>query len=274
LRGCEDSLFGGYNLFVCNTNEDIAREQQSIRDLLSRSVDGLILWGTRISGEQLLELVGAHFPLVTVELSAEPIGPNHININVDNVTGARLATQHLIKNGYRRIAYLAGPPDRITGPLRLQGYQEAMENACLECQGPYVSLQRPSLGEAARATLQLLAQDPPDAIVCYNDLMAIGAMLAARRLGLRIPQDVALVGFDDIPMASLVTPLLTTVRIAQYQLGALCGQLLREELRGNGVSDHQVLFPVELIVRESSSVSAITDEERMAMLDMLIATRY
>ncbi len=87
LRGCEDSLFGGYNLFVCNTNEDIAREQQSIRDLLSRSVDGLILWGTRISGEQLLELVGAHFPLVTVELSAEPIRPNHININVDNVTG-------------------------------------------------------------------------------------------------------------------------------------------------------------------------------------------
>ncbi len=273
LRGCEDLLFGDYNLFVCNTNEDLAREQQSIADLLSRSVDGLILWGTRIGGEQLANLVGDAIPLVTVELSDEPISPNHININVDNLTGARLATEHLIASGHKRIAHVAGPMDRITSRLRQQGYQQALTQAGLPCPECLVTSTRPSLGEAARTVLTLLEEQKPDAIFCFNDLMAIGTLLAARRLNLRVPDDLGVVGFDDIPMASLVNPLLTTVRIAQYQLGRLCGELMGARLRGEA-TDRQILFPVELVVRESCSAHAMTHAERIALLDSLIATRY
>ena len=273
VRGCEDVLFeAGYSIFLCNTNEDVSRERYYLDQLLSRGVDALILWGTRICCAELEAIVGTETSLVTVELGEEPTGPNHICINVDNLRGARIATEHLIEMGYRRIAHLAGPAGRITRELRLQGYQQALESAGIFSSPQLIESEHPSIRGGFRATCRLMQAEKPEAIFCYNDLMALGAVLAARHLGLTIPDDLALVGFDDIEMASMIDPPLTTMRIAHYRLGKLTGEVVLERLHSGEPARKLILSPVELQVRGSSGKLLFTEQQRKTMLDSLISS--
>ena len=273
IRGCEDVLFAaGYSLFLCNSNEDVDRERYYLDHLLSRGVDALILWGTRICCAELEEIVGTEAALVTVDLGEQPTGPNHICINVDNVRGAQIATGHLIHLGHRRIAHLAGPPGRITAGLRKQGYEQALVAAGIAPSPRLVASERPSIQGGFRAAQALIQTEKPEAIFCYNDLMALGVVLAARHLGLVIPDDLALVGFDDIEMASMIDPPLTTVRIPQHKLGRLTGQIVLERLQDAASAQKAILCPVELQVRGSSGKGLFTDQQRRATLDGLISS--
>lgn len=273
IRGCEDVLFeAGYSIFLCNTNEDVDRERYYLDELLSRGVDALILWGTRIGCADLEEIVGSERVLVTVELGEVPTGPNHVCINVENLRGARIATDHLIEVGHQRIAHLAGPEGRITRDLRLTGYKEALEMAGIHPSPRLIVSEHPSIGGGFRAARHLIETEKPDAVFCYNDLMALGAVLAARHLGLAVPDDLALVGFDDIEMASMIDPPLTTVHIPQYRLGSLTGQVVFDCLQNGEPSNRLVTSPVELRIRGSSGRHLFADEQRIAMLDCLVSS--
>lgn len=272
IKSCEDVLFdNGYNIILCNTNENVDREKQYLDLLISRSVDALAIWGSRIPGDELTALVGDSIPLLTVEFSDEPSAPNHICINIDNEDGAKAATQHLIEQGRRRIAHLSGPVGRITGQRRFSGYQKALEENGLEYDPLLVLKGKPSIRGGYQAVLDILKNQSPDAVFCYNDLMAVGAIIAAQQNNLQVPNDLAIVGFDDITLASLVTPPLTTIQIPQRELGSLTGKLLLQSLQDGELLERSILLPVKLQVRASSVTQPFTSEQRHALLENLIS---
>jgi LacI family transcriptional regulator len=225
-----------------------------------------------MSCEELEEIIGPRLPLVTVELSVAPQRPNHANINVDNQNGAELATQHLLDQGYTRVAHLAGPEDRVTANLRKVGYQQAIERAGLPVEGSLIHHAAPTIPAGYFATLELLKSQEVRAIFCYNDLMAFGALIAARELGLDVPNDLAVVGFDDIAMDTFSEPPLSTVRIPQYDLGYMAGEIVLNLLQAPSEKPTSYLFPVELIIRGSSRALPFSSEERAANLKSLLSS--
>jgi DNA-binding LacI/PurR family transcriptional regulator len=273
MRGCEDTLYrGGYSLVLCNTNEDVEREKYNLDLLMGRGVDAMIVWGARSCCDELIRITGEAIPVVTVDISGEPSVKNHININVDSVSGAYQATKCLIDQGYRRVAHMEGPTSRITAQRRAAGYYQALQESDLECDPRLVVSAAPSIRGGYRAGLEMLTGDRPEAIFCYNDLMAIGVMIAARELGISVPEALAIVGFDDISQASMSEPPLTTVRIDQYALGRLAGLIVLDQLHGKPADNQSILFPVELKIRGSSGHQVFGLEARKAMLENLIST--
>jgi len=257
IRGCEDFLFEReYNLFLCNSNEDIDREKQSLNLLMSRGVDGVILWGARLCCEDLTEIIGEDTALVTVDMKEEPGWNKHININVDSAGGARKAVTHLLAQGYRQVAHLQGPSDREPSGWRLAGYREALKEKGIPFNPELVFQEQRTIEGGFHAADRALETNPDiDAFFCYNDLMALGALLAAKKHGRRIPEDLAVVGFDDIDMAALANPPLSTMRIDQKALGRLTGELvvaLLSEGPAMEIRERQIVFPVELRQRASS----------------------
>lgn len=271
IRGCEDYLFQHeYSAFLCNSNEDIDREKFYLDLLMSRGIDGLILWGSRLNCSQLYEIVDEDVTLVTVDLCEAPTRANHTNIDVDSIDGARRATAHLIEKGRRHICHIQGPAARVTSDRRLHGYREAMAAAGLPAYSIGSASSRPSLRGGYRAACELFEQhEAVDAIFCYNDLMAVGAMLAARQYGRSIPDDLALVGFDNIAMASIVDPSLSTMDIAQYELGRLTGELVLS-LMTETPANQTVLFPVDLRVRGSSERQTPSADHHLQTLEEMI----
>jgi len=273
MRGCEDVLYqGGYSLLLSNTNEDLSRERRNLELLLSRGVDSLLLWGTRICCEELEEIIGPRIPLVTVELSEEPVRPNHANINIDNQLGAYQATRHLIEQGYSAIAHLVGPEERVTARLRQTGYQQALQEFGIPFDETLMLRAAPTIPGGYHVALDLLQRRRPRAIFCYNDLMAFGALIAARTLSLDVPSDLAIVGFDDIAIASFSEPPLSSVRIAQYDLGFLAGQIVLEQMEKPSDKPLSYPYPVELIVRGSSRAQPFSDQERKSELERLLSS--
>ncbi|MFN8099286.1 MAG: substrate-binding domain-containing protein [Dermatophilaceae bacterium] len=176
--------------------------------------------------------------------------PGVSSVDVDNVGGASLATEHLIGLGRRRIGCIAGPLDACSGSDRTEGFQAAMRAALLDdsllVEGDWTSL------SGAEGMRRLLTQEPRiDGVVASSDVMALGALHALREAGRRVPQDVAVVGFDDIDLARHASPPLTTIRQpAAYQAQRMIDVLLAR-LEG-GVEDSAVELPVDLVVRESA----------------------
>lgn len=276
IRGTEESLLeSDFNYFLCNTNENEERERYYLELLLSRGVDALILWGTRLNTQELIEIIGEEIPFVTVDLEDNPISENHTNINVDSVEGAREATNHLINQGYQKIAHIQGPEGRSTSDRRLLGYSRALKDANKEVEGALIKSERPSIRGGYRATLDLMENQQPDAIFCYNDLMSIGALLAARQKSVDVPSQVALVGFDDIVMASIANPPLTTISIDQYKLGKLTGKtVLSHLIEEKAEPDSSILFPVELKVRDSSGQRTLSNKQKSEMFEKIVNSLY
>jgi len=272
IRGCEDVLAqAGYNIFLCNTDENIKKEQKSLELLVDRRIDGIILWGSRADCTTLEGLLGRDLPTVTVD--CEEFCGNNVSLKVANRQGALEITHHLIALGHQWVGHLAGPSQRLTAQRRLSGYRQALEQAGLEFEPSLVVEAAPSVYHGYQAALGLLQEtNKLTAIFAYNDLMAIGAMLACQQLGLSVPRDVAIAGFDDIVTASLVSPALTTVRIDQYRLGALSGQLLLERLAQKQPGEPStVSFPTEMIVRNSCGAKRRSQKQTQQILKDLIA---
>lgn len=171
----------------------------------------------------------------------------------DNVDGARQATAHLVSLGHRRIAHLAGEQGSAVGRERLEGYRLALEERALPWSDARVAFAGFNVDGGYGSVASLMEGDgPPTAIFCANDAMALGAMKRLREMGLRVPDDVSLVGFDDIETAALVDPPLSTVHVPQEEIGALAVEMLLEAVfRGEAPSGTR-LVDVELVVRESS----------------------
>jgi DNA-binding LacI/PurR family transcriptional regulator len=245
----------GYTVVVDQTDGDPARE----RDLIMRGnraalFDGLIFSPLALGGADLRDRASTA-PVVLLGERVVQGGLDHIMI--DNVGAARLATQHLIGLGRRRIAAIGNQPDetRQTARLRTQGYQAALTDAGLPVD-PTLIRTTPFFHRAdgAAAMTELLAlRDPPDAVFCFNDLLALGALHTILRRGLRVPEDIALVGFDDIEDGRYSTPSLTTIRPDKTQIARYAVDLLLRRLDGDRTPPVELAADFTLAVRESTT---------------------
>lgn len=249
IRGAEDAATAaGYNLLLSNVVESSEREGELIETLLRHRVDGIIVCSARLPDAALHEALAAHRAAVLINRDAPPEVAG--TVTTDYEKGASYAIDHLVQRGRRRIAVIAGPRSSFGGKSRLVGIRKTLAAhgqtalAVVYCD--------PTVGGGEKAAEQLLAQAPEfDAIVCYNDLNAIGAMKACRAAGRRVPEDTALIGFDDIPMAELLSPALTTLRVQKREMGeAAVGLLLNRMATKN--RQHGIVIVPELIVRETT----------------------
>lgn len=214
-------------------------------------LDGVIVTSAVQDDPFVSRLLQDDFPFVLVGRTPQHEGVSYVD--VDNISGARTAVQHLARLGYRRIATITGPLNTIAGQDRYAGYQRGLRSAGLAHNPDLVVEGEFSEISGDRGMRDLLALEmPPDAVFAASDMMAIGALKAMRAAGLRVPQDVALVGFDDIPLAALVDPPLTTVRQSISDLGYTAATLLFEELESeDSESPQRMILPTELVVRSS-----------------------
>jgi LacI family transcriptional regulator len=215
-----------------------------------RHVDGFALSGPRVDDDELWRIEEQRAPVV---IMGQLPGSNFPFVDVDNQGGAALATQHLIGLGHQRIALITNAAPVYTASAdRLAGYHRALEEAGLPFAPELVRYGNftPQSGVAAMDEL-LQVQPRPTAVFVASDTVALGALQCLRRHGLRIPEDLAVVGFDDIPLVEFIDPPLTTVRLPAFGLGWGAGELLTRMIAGEEINNPQVILETELIVRES-----------------------
>jgi LacI family transcriptional regulator len=253
VRGIEDALGSERTAIITNTDNDPEREAIGARRLIARSVDGLILATVRRRDDVVDELAGSGLPLVLVNRTTDRAGlPTVI---ADDAHGIRLMVEHLASLGHRRIAHLAGPQELSTGAVRQRAFREAMRALKLEADETRIVAARAySIAEGARAAEQLLrAAPPPTALLTANDLLALGAYETAAALGLAVPADLSVTGFNDMPFVDRLTPPLTTVRIQHYAMGAEAARLLLQRLERPDAPSMSVRLGVEPILRGSTA---------------------
>jgi LacI family transcriptional regulator len=233
-------------LFLVGTKEDEAK----IYPRVSRRgfLDGILVQSSLL-GEQLVDrLVSANIPLLMV---GRPFHPDQLSwIDVDNVSAAYEAVSHLIQNGHQHVGTITGTVSSTVGLDRKEGYLKALVdhgrsiNENLIVEGAFSEA-------SGYASMKQLLAAKADAVFCASDIMAIGAMHAVREAGLRIPQDVAFVGFDDLPLATIPEPKLTTVRQPIYRFGFKAVEILIDLIENGNNPPRRILMDTELIVRES-----------------------
>jgi LacI family transcriptional regulator len=251
-RGVEHVAYAeGYSVFLCNTEEDPQRELDVLETLEAKRVDGLVLCSSRLNDDQLHDVVSRHLSVVLVNRLL--VGERVRSVLIDDQAGGRLATRHLLQAGHRGVGLLAGPEASHSGRQRSKGYRASLAAAGLPYYPDWVRSCSPVVEGGYQAARDLLENHPElTALFCYNDLVAIGALHCCTDLSRRVPEDVALVGYDDIPFAAWVTPPLTTCRVPRYELGGQAVRLLLDQIDGcSGGCDEIVLQP-ELVVRASA----------------------
>ncbi len=251
-RGIEDKARqNGYNVIFCSTDNDPKILDSSVRLMLEVGVDGFILAAVRLNEPIVEELADQHFPVVLV--NRELAEKKTSSVVIDNRAGAYLVVEHLIKCNYKKIGIITGSFELSTGIERFDGYKKALFDHGIGYQENYVSEGPFTKAHGHASTLSMLSmRDRPQAIFAASDHIALGVMDAAEELGLRIPEDLALVGFDDTEFSSNARISLTTVSQKKYEMGELSVPMLLSliDRQGGGYINTIVLEP-ELIVRKS-----------------------
>ena len=231
--------------------EPLAPGEGSYEELVySQRTDGLIVSGPRVDDDELRRLAASGFPLV---LQGSLPGVDAPSVDIDNVQGARSAVEHLIELGWRRIGCITNAPLAYTAAQeRLTGYREALVAAGIAFDPRLVAQADFDAASGHRAMAELLADRTLEAVFVASDVVAFGAIAAIREAGLRVPDDLSIVGFDDIPLAAYFDPPLTTVRLPAYDLGLAAGTAILARVAGRPVPD-RTLLPTELIVRSSTT---------------------
>jgi LacI family transcriptional regulator len=251
-RSAEHQAYAaGYSVFLCNSEEDPQRELALLNSLEDRSVDGILLCSSRLPDADLVE-TSARFPAFVL-LNRHIEGDDLLTVSVDDSNGITCSTEHLLEGGHRAIGLLAGPAASASGRQRLEGYCRALKDAGVSSDPRWIRHCLPQV-EGAEIEAERLLREHPEltALICYNDLVAVGALKACAALGLSVPQDLAVVGFDDIMLAGLVTPSLTTCRVSRESLGEVGMRLLLAQIAGEHIEERNIMIAPELIVRESA----------------------
>jgi LacI family transcriptional regulator len=254
-RGVEQLAYAqGYHVFLCNAEEDPQRELAVIQSLEEKRVDGLILCSSRLEQNLLVDLLERLPAAVLINRHLDNGGRElFAGVSLDDAGGGRLATRHLIQSGRFQIGFLAGPPSSYSGQERYKGYLSAMEETGLPVSPGWVSHCQPSFGGGYQAAHQLLSTHPElTALFCFNDLVAVGALQACADLDRHVPADTAVVGYDDIPLAAMVSPSLTTCRVQRHELGARAVTALLERLKNCNEGCQQIILQPELVLRQSA----------------------
>lgn len=251
VRGIEDVVRAhGYAVILCNADENPAKEDVYLRLLREKQVDGLLLASSGPPTPHLRRWLRAGLPLVLIDRRLRGVAADAAL--VDNRDGARAAVRHLIALGHRRIGIISGPPQVFTGQERLAGYYEALREQGIEPEADLVRVGdfKPHSGhQLAREFVRMPHR--PTALFVANNLMTIGALTALKELGVAIPQEMAVVGFDDMEWASILTPPLTAVAQPAYVLGTSAAQLFIQRLEHPHRPPQEVVLKTRLVVRQS-----------------------
>ncbi len=252
VRGVERSCFErGYSLVLCNTEGDEQRMNRNLETLMQKRVDGLLLLCTETYLPSA-EIMNRYPSIPTVMMDWAPFEGESDVIQDNSLLGGEMATQHLIDNGYTRIACIAGSQDKTPARLRLEGYRRAMRSAGLEILPGYEIIGDFEFQGGFTAMNSLLALDnPPHAVFTGNDAMAVGAYHALYQAGLQVPKDMAVVGYDDIELARYMAPPLTTIHQPKDELGELAVDVLIHRMAQPGLEQQRLLLTPELVVRGS-----------------------
>lgn len=250
-RAVEDTAYEqGLSTFLCNTDENPAKETIYLNLMRDEGVAGVIFSPTRQTASNLVA-ANLTFPTVVVDRSIE-----HGDVDVvllDNVDAGYRLTMHLLENGYRRIGALCGDMS-TTGRERYAGYEKALYTQGLTPNIEHVKYVQPKIEAGYAATLKMLDTSPaPDALLTTNSLLAAGALQAMRERGLVIPDDIALVTFDETTWAALVQPAITLIAQPTYEIGKTATELLLQRIADPSRSTRQVMLKGQLLVRGSSA---------------------
>jgi DNA-binding LacI/PurR family transcriptional regulator len=257
VRGIEDVVLAkGYAIMLCNADEDREKEAMYLRTVRQKRVDGLIVSPSGGSAPSLRGLMANGTPIVQVDRRVPGLAADAVLI--DNRAGVRAAIEHLINLGHRRIGIISGPRRLYTGRERLEAYRATLRARGLPADDRLIlegSFKERSGYELVGQFLKMRRR--PTAIFVANNLMTIGALLGLKEAGIRIPQEMAVVGFDDMEWAPILTPPLTAVAQPGYALGTAAGRLLLERLQTPRAGRPQtVIFQPRLVIRESCGAGA------------------
>ncbi|WP_162895185.1 LacI family DNA-binding transcriptional regulator [Rhizobium terrae] len=250
VLGIEDTAQKeGMSVIIGSTQLDNVREEALAQQLLNGAVDGIILLTGHLP-EVLRNFAGIERHIVAVSRSVADISIPYVNI--DNEKAFAAAVKHLLAQGYTDIAHIAGPKRSPTAIARIQGYTRAMTEAGLSTFIRVEAAESYDI-EAGRLAMQriLSSGPPPRAVACASDEMAMGAIRSTRNEGLRVPEDIAFIGFDDISFAAAFEPALTTIRSPRRKMGELGAQLLIRNLKNPNLKPKSIVVEHQLIVRES-----------------------
>ena len=256
VQGIESTAYEhDYTVILASSNSDPSREIAAVEMLRSKRVDGVIVTASRVGAlyQDHLERIGA--PVVLINNHSEQSGHYLYSVTVDSQHGGYLATRHLVELGHRRIAYVTGPLNHSSNTGRLAGYAQALTEANIPFDSALVAPGNGRVESGEQALSDLRSARPFTAVFCYNDMAAIGLLRAARRFNLAIPQDLSVVGFDDISFASYVCPALTTIAQPQFEMGQQAMQMALELMKDQQPTEGKTLdisIKGQLIVRESS----------------------
>jgi LacI family transcriptional regulator len=258
-RGVEDVCTdAGFTLLLANTDNDRAKERSVLEVMARRRVDGLVMATVHRDSPTWTEVLRADFPVVLVNRTADV--PNLPSVSGDDHAGIGLAVRHLAELGHRRIAHLAGPTEVSTGLQRQQSYANWMQVLGLDVDPDLIvpcSWFTQQAGAAAFATL-LDRATGATAVVAANDLVALGCYDVAAERGVRIPEDLSIVGYNDIPFTDRFAPPLTSVRIPHYQIGVKAAELMLDAIDSPGSVHVGLRLPPELRVRSSTAAPPAT----------------
>lgn len=253
IRGVEGRCFeAGYNLILCNSNDDVQRQAAYVRVLTEKRIDGLILVCSGSEAAVMSALQDIRIPLVLLDREI-PGMPESDLVEVNHTRGAALATHHLLDLGHTRIACISGPAGLPPSTQRRAGWKQALsEKNVPRWEGDLARGDFSARG-GYQAMQTLLKRRPNfSAVFVCNDLMALGALAAAREAGISVPYQLSVVGFDDIELAVFSSPPLTTVAQPKQKMGRMAADLLLERLEQGREQVHRVILDPELMVRAST----------------------
>ena len=247
-RGIEDAAHRlGYSLFISNTDNDPKLERKYINDMVAQQVGGIVLISSSLDDRTVHELTRLEIPIVLCDRLIP--GTPFPAVLIDDFKAAYEAVTYLIKQGHARIAHLAGPNNVNSSENRKRGYVQAMLDAGLE---PFVSIGEFNFESGVQQAAFVLEEFDPTAIFASNDLLALGAIQEIQRRGRRIPEDVAIIGCDDISFSRMSRPTLSTISIPVYQIGVTAGEILDQLIKGVSVEPKTIIVEHRLILREST----------------------
>ena len=241
----------GQAVILGTTFNSYDTQSRLLATMLEHRVGGIILFAVPGSKNEIIEQI-LYWDIPVVLVGRKIPEANCDYVGVDNVIGGQLAVDHLIQKGHRRIAFLGGPSQLTSWQERKQGYDNAHRQAGIAIDTSLV-IEGPVTRESGVELIQQILRipDPPTAIFCYNDIVALGAMMKLKEMGLTPGRDIGIIGFDDIPEATMLTPRLTTISSFPRLMGVQAGTLLHNRMQGLNIEPQSIILQPKLIVRES-----------------------
>jgi len=252
VKGVERRCYEqGYNLLLCNTEGDLKRLNFNIDMLLQKQVDGLLLLSDEIAGQNL-NIFARHKPVPTVVMDFAETSFPCDKIQNNSRHGGYLATRHLINNGHTKIGCISGPRNKPTAARRFDGYMQAMQEAGLEINEQWHAFGNFECEGGKLAFEQVLAAGAmPTALFVCNDMMAMGVISSAHKHGISVPEDLSIIGYDDIKLAEFITPPLTTIHQPKFNLGCIAFDTLLDKIKTQRENDLHIQLQPKLVVRSS-----------------------